>query len=423
MSAVQSPAADVPDRPAYLGAESADVLFQLIGSSGLVQRGQAFLVSIAPVRRALGGRWEGRRAQIYDLIERHFRKHLSATDIWQRASETWFLVATPEKSSVLGQALCYRALKDVLTYFLGEVNPEDLDVSLVTGLTCEEVEVRPITVGELETADHAVRTAPAASAPVAPASSLAALSVWPLKTADGQDLHVSFAVDPVMDLKAWAMAGHRIESRIMNHHSGVELNAEQRRNFLPRDFETIDLAALERGMSRLADADMPDRPNLIIQLSFASLSNSRARAALLNRARELQFALRQAAICELVDMSEGVPAGRLAELTSLVRGFFRSVWIQVGPSRTMIEAASAAKASGLTVRSADFGDDDDAIAAGIRRFVGLVKKRGLLLTVTSLPSTDLMIDAMSAGFTHATLRARARPAAAAAPRRVHLLAS
>ena len=402
MSALSAPSA--ARRESFLAADSAEALFQAIGNSDLVLKGQALLVSLEPVKTALGDRWVQRRSQIYDLVERNFRKHLTPTDIWQRASETYFLVATPDKPTVLAQALCYRALKDVMTYFLGEVQPSYLQVGLVTELTADHVELRAYTVAELEKADAEATPIPAPSA--TKASPLASLSSWPLKTADGQDLRVSFAVDPVMDLKAWAMAGHRVESRIVNLQTLVELTPAQRRNLLPPDFEKVDLAALDRGISRLAGGPIPDKPKLIIQLSFASLSNGRARAALLNRARELQAVLRQAAICELVDIEAGIPVGRLTEIASLVRGFFRSVWVQIEPTRSMVDIAGAAKLSGLTLPASQLGDDPQSIAIGMRKFVPLVKRPNTLLIVTSLPTTDLMIDAMSAGFTHATLRAK-----------------
>ncbi len=408
MSAEPSPSeARTKERESFLAPESAGALFKLIGHSDLVIRGQALLVSIAPVKAALGERWLPRRSQIYDLVERHFRKHLSPTDIWQRASETYFLVATPDKPTVLAQALCYRAMKDVMTYFLGDVQPEDLEVGLVTDLSADHVGLRSYTVEELEKAD--IEATPVSSRAAAPASPSASQTSWPLKTADGQDLRVSFGIDPVMDLKAWAMAGHRIESRIVNTRTLVELTPAQRRSLMPPDFEQVDLAALDRGMSRLTSGPTPDRPNLIIQLSFASLSNGRARSALLNRAREVQQVLRQAAICELVDIESGIPVGRLTEIASLVRGFFRSVWVQIEPTRSMVHTAGAAKISGLTVPAALLGDDPQSIAVGMRRFVPMVTRPNTLLIVTSLPTTDLMIDAMTAGFTHATLRAARAP--------------
>ncbi len=399
--------------PPVLAQATANRLFMLIGDSELVQNGQALLISIAPVKDAIGARWESRKDQVYEVAERHLEKHLSPGDICQRASELHFLVATPGKSPQVAQAICYRAATEVLAYFLGEVKPEDIQVSLVSGLSATSAEVRPYSVAELREADAQARVAPT-TRPRPPAPAPISQVGWPLVTADGQDLRVSFAVDPVMDLKAWAMAGHRIESRIVNRQTEVELTSAQRRILLPRDFETIDLAALDRGLSRLASLEVIDRPKLTIQLSFASLSNGRARAALLDRARQHQEILKRAAICELIDVENGVPVGRLTEVASLIQGFFRTLWIQVEPIRGLIDTASAVKASGLTIRAADLGDDPQSIAEGMRAFAPMLKGRSVILTVTSLPTTDLLIDAMAAGFTHATLRARPAVAAAAA---------
>ena len=385
---------------------SAAALFDLIGHSDLCEQGQALLVSLEPVKQALGPRWEARRGQVYDLVERHFRKHLSPSDIWEQAGETQILVATPGKTTVLAQAYCYRALKEVLTYFLGEVRPADLIVGRVLELSSDRVTVQPVSIADLEHADAVSIPRPT---PAPPASSQANLASWPLQTADGQNLRVSFVAEPVMDLKAWAMAGHRIESRIMDLQTGVELSGAQRRLLLPRDFQQIDLAALERGMSRLADGGVPDKPNLIIQLSFASLSSGRARAALLDRAKEMQQLMRQAVICELVDVELGVPLGRLTEVMSLIRNFFRSAWVQVEMQRSLIDVAVAAKASGMSIRATGLGDDNQTIARNLGKFVAMVNRPSALLTVTSLPATDLMIDAQAAGFRHATLQAKSQP--------------
>ena len=43
------------------------------------------------------------------------------------------LIATPALSSVAAQATCYRALSDVLSYFLGIAKPTDLVVCQVGG--------------------------------------------------------------------------------------------------------------------------------------------------------------------------------------------------------------------------------------------------------------------------------------------------
>jgi hypothetical protein len=252
--------------------------------------------------------------------------------------------------------------------------------------------------------------------PAGPAAAPAAAPAEPppLKAPDGSELRVSFSVDPVLDLKVMAPAGHRIESRIMRTATGVELTAPERRNLMPRDFEQIDLLALERGVSRLTAGDIPNKPTLILQLSFATLGNGRARISLLERARQMQQILRQAVICELVDVEPGVPTGRLEEVTLLLRGFFRAVWVEVEANRQILESAAQAKASGLTIRASSLGDDGPSIVRGLRAFIGMVKKPALVIA-TGLPSTDLMLDAVKMGFTHATLRANAESLSPAVP--------
>ena len=403
-----SPSAIAPSGPhaASVKEVSAASMLEAIGRSSLADDGHALIVSIEAIKTALGPRWGPRRSQIYEVVERNFRKYLSPTDIWQPAGEAYFLVVAPETSPLVAQALCYRALKEVLTFFLGEVNPLHLQVNRVTGISNDRIEMEPYTVAQLEQADR--EAVIAAQEEAKPPSSLSTLASWPLTTADGQNLRVSFAVEPVLDLKSWAMAGHRIESRILNLQTGLDLNGTKRRMLLPRDFEKIDLAALERGMSRLRGGT-PDRASLIIQLSFASLSNSRARSALLARAGAMSAALKQGAICELVDVEAGVPVGRLIEVASLVRSAFRGVFVQVEPKRNAVESALGASLYGLSVRAADLGSDAASISAAARDFVVLLKGRKTLLTVTSLPSPDLLVAVLAAGFTHATLRASPPP--------------
>ena len=405
-----------------LTGDSAAGLFAALGGSDLAEGGKALVLSLAPLKAALGPSWDTARAKIHTVLERSAGKHLTGSDIWRAIDDTLYLAATPDKSAIHAMALCHRAARDAVIYFQGRIRPAHLVVSRIPRLTAEAADLTLCSSIELENADIEA-VSPPLPPPKPPASPGGAISVqsspadgdlaaWQLQTSDGQHLRASFAVDPVMDLKAWAMAGHRIESRIMTMGSGVELTAQQRRNLQPWDFEKIDVAALGRGISRLAGGEIPDRPKLIVQLSFASLSNGKARNTLLEMVRDPRKGMKQAAICEIVDVESGVPVGRLVEVASLVRNSFRSIWVQVAPQRQAVETAIAAKITGLTVRASELGDTDQDIAAGLRRFAAMVKRPNTLMIATALPATNLMIDAMSAGFSHATLRARPAPAPA-----------
>ncbi len=384
------------------GDLDASRVFDEIGHSDLIGEGKAFVLSLAAIKTALGPRWAPRRGQVLEVAERLFHKYLAPDDLWLAIGETHVLIVTPDTEPVMARAVCYRALKELLTFFLGEVAPEQIEVSRITVLSSDRMDTLAYTVDELEQADLVTVRAPVAAPPP---SSLSNLNSWPLTTADGQNLRVSFAVEPVMNLKAWAMAGHRIESRILNLRTGQELSGRERRLMLPRDFEKIDLAALDRGMSRLQGEPPTDRARLIIQISFASLSNGRARSALLHEARDMQANLRQGAICELVDVEAGLPMSRLVEIASLVKEYFRGMFVQVEPKANAVEAALGAKAFGLTVRAADLGYDAASIGAGMLEFAALLKGRSGPMTVTSVPESSLLVNALAAGFSHATLRA------------------
>lgn len=256
-----------------------------------------------------------------------------------------------------------------------------------------------VSVGDLS---NDVMAGPAVSVEL---TALNALKAAPLTTIEGQKLKVSFAVDPVISLHVGGLAGHRVEARMLDLELGRELNSQERLNLLPSDFATVDLAALERGMSRLSAADAVGPPRLIIQLSFASLSNSRSRSALIQKAASVQHLLRQAAICELVDVEAGVPAPRLIELAAMVRPYFRSLWLQVQPRRTLIESAKLARIPGLSIRADEFGREPEEIARGMRSFMNLVPDPAQVMIATNLPDRRLMTFALTSGFTHATLRA------------------
>ncbi len=399
--------APVPPEPESLQPSSyADDLLEILGRTDLVANGQALLISIAPVKTALGSRWGTRQTQIYDLVERYFRKYLQPDDLCQKVAETCFLIGTPGRSRLIAQAICYRALKDVLSFFLGDVYPKDLEINLIMALSPGRVDARQCSIAELDEAEEHARHEDARRASKEePASALTNLTSWPLVTPDGLDLRVSFAVDPVLDLKAQAVAGHRIESRIINQRTGVELTTEQRRKLLPRDLERIDLAALERAISRLSAHSGGSRPTLIVQLSFASLSNSRSRRILVDRAHELGDRLKRGAICELVDLETGLPGGRLAEVASLVRPMFRGVWAQVRPNRWLVDAAREAGVSGMTARADEMGQDNAAIMSGMSRFMTLAGPTPPCCVVTGLPANELIIAAGEIGVSHATVRA------------------
>lgn len=376
-------------------------LFEMLRGTGAVERGEVLLVSLEPVQTQLGPRWSMRRDGVLEHSERHFRKHIQPGDIWVPLNETEVLVAMPGTAAMTGRGLCYRALTEVLTHFLGECRDASVRIDRVTDLKDEGIATAPLPTQELKAA--AAQLAP--PSPAAPMSPLSQLKTSPLRTVDGTDIAVSFAVDPVLDLKTLTLAGHRIEARLLDAVTRTPLASERRLRLLPQDIGRIDQAALERGLAKLDAAVGEARPWLILQLSFAGLTNTKMRNTLFQQAAEHRQRMQEAVICELVDVESGVPAGRLREVAAMVRPLCRAVFAQMPPTKLALDTIRAAGLPGATFRAADFGVTDTALEEGMRRFSRVAVGARPVLTVTGLPNTHLLVPAMGCGFTHATVRA------------------
>lgn len=378
-------------------------LFEMLRRTECVERGEALLLTLEPVKAQLAGKWALRRDSVFDHSERHFRKALAPGDIWARLNDTDVMIACPGTPPVTAQGLCYRALKEVLVHFLGECSDAIVRIERVTELGDGALKTAPLASSELRAAEARLAPVESASAPMSP---LSQLKTAPLRTVDGSEIAVSFAVDPVIDLKTLSLAGHRIEARLLDAVTREPFDSERRRRLLPHDIGRIDQAALERGLAKLNSSGDDTRPWLILQLSFTGLTNTKMRNVLMQQADEARRRMQEAVICELVDVESGVPAGRLREVAALVRPLCRAVFVQLPPTKLALDTVRAAGLPGATFRAADFGHSDEAMGEGMRRFGKLAIGSRPVLTVTGLPNTHLLVPAMGCGFTHATVRAQ-----------------
>ena len=139
--------AGAPARPAgrRLRAGDPDLLQPRWGSSALAD-GQVNLISLDAIAEAFGDRWKSRRDGVYEHVEKVIDRNLGLNGYVTRISETDYLVAQPDLGPFGSQAACLRALREVLSHFLGAVRPSALSVCKVTRLDGEELTAEPIDV-------------------------------------------------------------------------------------------------------------------------------------------------------------------------------------------------------------------------------------------------------------------------------------
>jgi len=290
-------------------------LLERFQASGMLDEGRINLIGLDAIAERLGARWEGRREQIYQHVDRTLSKHLESGGFFQRVSPTDYLVVQPELGKFGGQASCLLYLRDLLSHFLGGEAPEALDVMEVTSLSGGRIFAVEI---DSDYALDAAVTEPR----IVLLGDEALPPIWnPFVAADGRTLRVSCHLEPVFELKTFAQIGFRIARRVLQMPGEIELGSQELRNLTTADIEKVDLATIARGVSRLkSEQGNAKHPTLFLPVSYTTLSSQRGRGPLITRFKEATQGVEKGLICEINDI-EGVPGSALAAVTVMIKPF------------------------------------------------------------------------------------------------------
>ncbi|MFN3669539.1 MAG: hypothetical protein ACK4VY_09550 [Brevundimonas sp.] len=373
-------------------------------ASGMLEEGRINLIGLDAIARRLGDRWEGRREQIYDHVERSLGRHIESGGFFQRVSATDYLVVQPTLGKFSGQVSCLAYLRDLLNHFLGGAAPEPIDVMEVTSLSGGRIFAAEI---DRAYAFTAARTEP----PPLAADEDELPTAWnPFVSADGRTLRVSCHLEPVFELKTFAQIGFRIVRRVLSMPGEIELSPLELRNLTTADIEKVDLATIARGVSRLrAEQGNAKQPTLFLPVSYTTLASQRGRGPLIARFKEATSGVERGLICEINDI-EGVPGSALAAVTVLIKPFCVIVVgkLREAPSRAPedlrgVRLQGVAFESGIhPLEPADFSNWAEKAVAHARRVTRSVIIHGL-------SGPEYLGLAGLAGASHASLAARRPP--------------
>jgi hypothetical protein len=357
MQTERTPAVARSDPPGLARLVSTDMAtaMEQFQDPELLSEGKVNVISLEAVVQRLGVRWPTRRDQVYDHAERTLEKHLGLRGYFARVSETDFLICQPELGRFSAQAACLRYLREILNYFLGDARAADHGVHQVTKMTRDSIVAEKIDArhaereGEVEEAQRRQATAEAA----AQAAPVRTMDQWsPFVASDGRELRVSCQLEPVFELKSFGRIGFRMARRVLVVGTEEALSPAQVANLSRADLLRIDLATIARGLDRLKSGENAARePSLIIPVSFATLSNQRARtqiAVALKTAGEL---VQRGILSDICDI-EGVPQGALLSAASLIRPF--SLFVVGRLSVTPPGPASLAQMKGAGLNALSF---------------------------------------------------------------------
>ncbi|MGZ9100309.1 MAG: hypothetical protein ACXW3O_11445 [Brevundimonas sp.] len=382
-------------------SEDLGSLLERFQASGMLEEGRINLIGLDAIADRLGDRWEGRREQIYQHVERTLSKHLESGGFFQRVSPTDYLVVQPELGKFGGQASCMLYMRDLLAHFLGGAAPEAVDVLEVTSLSGGRIFAAEI---DAAYALDAARTEPR----VLPPEPDCLPQAWnPFVAADGRTLRVSCTLEPVFELKGFSQIGFRIARRVLSMPEGVELNAQDLRNLTTADVERVDLATIARGVSRLrAEQGNAKQPTLFLPVSYTTLASQRGRAPLIARFKDATAGVEKGLVCEICDI-EGVPGSALAAVTVLIKPFSLLVVgkLREAPARTP-EHLRDVRLQGIAFEAGQHPLDQQEFIAWAERAVANAKRLTRSVIIHGLSGPEYLALAGLAGASHASLSAR-----------------
>lgn len=403
--------ADPQTDPRRLETAGLEAMLERFASPEMLARGTVNVISVAAIRAKSGDRWSRRAEDVWAYTDRKLEEHLSPGDVRHRLNATDFLVAMPSRDAVTAQVVAMRVLEEVLTHFLGEAKPSDIDIKAVTSvengaLTCATVDPDLLAV---------MRTQPLPEAP-APTHSFVGVDMAEERkrnpvsfvTGSGLSLRVDFSVEPLISLRHNATAGLRIEPIVTDERSGRVIPARAFSRLEDQELARIDAATVAYGALYLPKAEGRSQPPIILPQSFRTMAARKGRAALISHAGAATAVVKTGMLVELVDAGAGAPPGRLTEVAGLLTSLCRGVMGRVTPGKEFAAAFRDARLVGVTLDAADLAGPDSRVAGQILDFGKLAKGLAPVTAVQGLSSPDFFAIAEVAGLSHVSVRAAAR---------------
>lgn len=381
---------------------TAEIALDRFASPELLEGGKLIIVALDAVVARLGRRWELRRDQVYDHVERTFERTLAADSYCQRVSETDYLICQPSLSRAVGQMSCLRSFREILTHFLGDAREADRSILHVVRITPTAIEAEAIDPGRAERdAAEEQAAAPEASGGVpAPASASWILSL------NGRGVRFSAGLEPVFELKTYRRIGYRLARRLSDPATAEELSSTAVRQMVRAEIVNIDLATIARGLDRSrAEASHEQHLTMITPVSYLSASHEAGRRQLIEALAEARAHVSCGVICQLLDTDEA-PRDLVRAAVSLLRPHVLFVMADLSLPGRM--ATSNAAACGFQAASARCPDDlsEEALAAWAQERVATARGVAKSVLTYGVPSLRSAAILGLSGVSHASIRVR-----------------
>jgi hypothetical protein len=382
----------------------ADLLRQA-GAAGAAERGLVHIISVAPIRDAVGERWARHEPLIEDFVVRSFKRGARDDDVIVRANETDFILIQSGRDRTAALSRASLLMRQTLNYFLGAAKAEHIAIAVVDKLDEAGVEATRVTEPEIS------RTGPAR---VDLSKSEDGSPPWEqfgvvreprqmvtIRRADGTDLKAVFFLDPVWNVARGGVVSFSVETVAVQVEPDGQLSPIEPADMTPRCHVALALRRMQflRDMAERNEAGGGASVAFHLPVSYDALVHFSTRGMLLAELRRLSIdGLKSRTIIELTEVPSALPHVRLTELIAQIRPFARSIFVRLEPNPADFRAWTKCGAVGLVLPT-EMHCAERAQMARVDAFVRQCADIGMVPAFCGVNSRSMVMAAWAAGVT------------------------
>ncbi|HYD27582.1 hypothetical protein [Brevundimonas sp.] len=378
-------------------------LLRHAGASGAAERGQVHIVSVAPIREAVGERWGRHEPLVEDFVIRSFRRSARDDDFIVRVNEADFILIQPSREPMAALSRASQLMRETLSYFLGVVKAEHIHISIVDRFDGQGVDATRVGEGELAKAalERSVDLSSSedGSAPWEKFGvSRPPRKVVSIRLSDGADLQAVFFLDPVWNIAQGAVVSFVARTVAVQAGPDGQLMPIAQGSMTPKSYASLAAKRL-RFVRELAGDSAGATPGIAVHvpLSFNCLSHSGSRMNVLAELKKMAAAeWKSRLFVEVTDVPIALPHVRLTEIIAQLRPFVRGVLVRLPEGPVDLLRWDRCGAIGM-IATVDPAQTERAMIARIGKFAEDTARIGVIASLYGVRTRSLTLAAWAAG--------------------------
>jgi hypothetical protein len=355
--------------------------------------GSANVISVSAIRDGSGQRWARKREQVAEFVERAFLRASPGGGFVVGVNDIEYLVVHADTTRWTALNRSAGILRDTLSFFLGQVERQDVRLMEVTGFSNGELAVQSVDPACL--APGADAASPRTGGSLMPPSDRISGGRRARRSrlvAGELEIETSHELQPTWNVRNKTVTSFLVATRTLAAATSQlppHAAAEVARSSLAFAAEQVH-ACCVAGAPVALHAPVP----------IGALAVQAGRSALLSMLKGLPGDVRRWLVLELTDVPEGVPQGRLSEAVAMLAPHARAILARAPSESAALLQWRRCGLNGITLDCGHIEASDRMALTRLSSFARNALALAPACVGYSLGSMSLLVSAWGAGFTH-----------------------